>query len=224
MAAVIVAAGEGGRLGGRTPKQFLALGEIPVLEWSVRAFGGHSSIGELVVVLPPDRTSLLPDWLPPEVTVARGGATRGASVRAGLAALKGEPECVLVHDGARPFASTELISRVIEAARGGPAIPVIPIDDTVKRVDESGFVVETLMRDTLRRAQTPQGFPLGVLVRAHAAAEASSESTDDAVLCERLGVPVSTVEGDPHNVKITTPHDLAWARWMVENRLIVPGD
>lgn len=210
-------------MGGSTPKQFLQLGARSVLEWSVRALEAHREVGPLVVVLRPDRAASPPDWLPPRVLVAAGGATRAESVRAGLAALAGRADYILVHDGARPFLSAELISRVIEASPAGPVIPVIPINDTVKRIDEAGVVVETLARETLRRAQTPQGFPADILDEAHARHGGSGESTDDAVLCELLGISVSTVKGDPHNVKITTPGDLSWARWMVESGLIAPG-
>ncbi|WP_419162084.1 2-C-methyl-D-erythritol 4-phosphate cytidylyltransferase [Candidatus Palauibacter sp.] len=225
--AVIVAAGRGRRLGAEGPKQFVDLGGEPLLAWSVRAFAGHPDIERVVVTLPAEWAETPPKWLPDGVSVHAGGVARADSVRIGVGALAGEVEVVLVHDGARPFASAGLISRVVEAGRRGPAIPVIGLDDTVKRIDDRGRVIETVPREDLRRVQTPQGFPAKVLAQTHALADAAAWGkhdaagmTDDAMLCERLGIDVSTVEGDHSNLKITTPRDLSIARWMVESGLI----
>lgn len=211
-AAVIVAAGRGARLGGDVPKQFLDLAGRPVLAWSVAAFLAHPDVDDLVVVLAPDRAGDPPDWLAGARVVA-GGEARADSVRRGLAAIRAETEVVLVHDGARPFVTGALITRVLEAARGGPAIPVLPVADTIKRVSPDGRVLGSLDRAGLAAAQTPQGFPREVLARVHGARDSESEATDDAWLCERMGIDVRTVAGDAANFKITTATDLARARW-----------
>lgn len=228
--AVVVAAGQGHRFGASRPKQFVDLCGIPVLAWSVRTLVNHPDIDRVVVVLSPQRAASPPPWLPDRVLVVSGGVFRADSVRAGAAALAGQVETVLVHDGARPFMSAELVSRVVDGARNGPAVPVIAVEDTVKRVDEGGWIEATVPRERLRRVQTPQGFPAAVLTRTHALDDAgaweardAAAMTDDALLCERLGIDVSTVEGDPANLKITTAGDLALARAMVESGLIALG-
>ena len=229
--AVVVAAGQGHRFGASRPKQFVELCGVPVLAWSVRTLVNHPGIDRVVVVLSPSRAASPPAWLPDEVLVVAGGVFRADSVRAGVEALAGGVETVLVHDGARPFVSAALVSRVVEGARAGPVVPVIPVEDTVKRVGEGGRIERTVHRDRLRRVQTPQGFPAEVLHRTHAVEDAgaweardTAAMTDDALLCERLGIEVSTVEGDPENLKITTAGDLALARAMVETGLIAAGN
>jgi 2-C-methyl-D-erythritol 4-phosphate cytidylyltransferase / 2-C-methyl-D-erythritol 2,4-cyclodiphosphate synthase len=142
---------------------------------------------------------------------ANGGATRQASVHAGLEALVGEkPDIVLIHDAARPFVSDGLISRAIEAAsRNGAAIPTIPVADTIKLIDADGNVEDTPERARLRIAQTPQAFRYDVILEAHrrAAREGRSDFTDDAALAEWAGLTVTTFEGDALNMKLTTPED-----------------
>ena len=229
--AVVVAAGQGHRFGASRPKQFVDLCGLPVLAWSLRTFVNHAGIDRVVVVLSPSRAALPPAWLPEGVLVVPGGVFRADSVRAGVEALAGEVETVLVHDGARPFVSAALVSRVVEGARAGPVVPVIAVEDTVKRVDEGGWIAGTVPRERLRRVQTPQGFPAAVLNRTHAIddegaweAQDAAAMTDDALLCEKLGIDVATVEGDPANLKITTASDLSLARAMVETGLIAAGN
>lgn len=229
--AVVVAAGQGHRFGASRPKQFVDLCGMPVLAWSLRTFMNHPGIDRVVVVLSPSRAASPPAWLPDGVIVVPGGVFRADSVRAGVEALAGEVETVLVHDGARPFVSAALVSRVVDGARAGPVVPVIAVEDTVKRVDEGGWIAGTVPRERLRRVQTPQGFPAAVLNRTHAIDDAgaweaqdAAAMTDDALLCERLGIDVSTVEGDPANLKITTANDLSLARAMVETGLIAAGN
>ncbi|GAA6527391.1 2-C-methyl-D-erythritol 4-phosphate cytidylyltransferase [Intrasporangium sp. DVR] len=141
------------------------------------------------------------------IEVVAGGAERGDSVAAGLAALSAEVGIVLVHDAARCLAPTAVFERVVTAVRAGAAaaVPGVPVVDTVKEVDESGRVVGTPDRSRLRAVQTPQGFRRDVLERAHAV---SSAATDDAALVERLGETVLVVDGDPLALKVTTPADL----------------
>ncbi len=221
-AAVIVAAGQGLRFDGTERKQYASLGGLPVLQWSVRAFRSHEAIRYIVVVLPPDDAEEPPPWLVGADHIVGGGDTRAASVARGVAMVPGEVDRILVHDGVRPFASSSLIGRVCEAAARGPAVPVLPLSDTIKEVSGEGRIVGTADRSRLCRAQTPQGFPGALFRRLCAEVPSSADLTDDAMLCERRGVGVATIEGDPHNLKITSSEDLAYASWLVESGVIAP--
>jgi 2-C-methyl-D-erythritol 4-phosphate cytidylyltransferase len=227
IAAVVVAGGAGSRFSAAdgVRKQYRLLAGVPVLAWSLEAFLGHPAIVRTVVVLPPDDASEPPDWLAafPVARVA-GGEMRGDSVRHGLAALApGEVDIVLVHDGARPLVSRALIDRVIAAAGEGAVIPGLPISDTVKQVDEHERVLGTLDRTRLRGVQTPQAFPLETLLLVHERAVAESvRVTDDAALFERYGLSVRVIDGDPTNLKVTTPLDLEIAEALAQ-RLPRPG-
>ncbi|HKK07690.1 MAG TPA: IspD/TarI family cytidylyltransferase, partial [Gemmatimonadota bacterium] len=167
-AAILVAAGRGERAGEGPPKQFRDLSGIPVLARAWEPFRACETIGEIVLVLPERAAADPPGWLrdAPGRLVA-GGETRTESVARGLEAVSPDVDVVLVHDGVRPFASLELLRRVLEAARRGPVVPLLPLRDTVKEVDDRGRVRRTLERASLRRAQTPQGFPATVLREAH---------------------------------------------------------
>lgn len=144
------------------------------------------------------------------VAVVGGGAERGDSVAAGLAALPADVDIVLVHDAARCLTPVVVFERVVAAVRGGASavVPGLPVVDTIKAVDAAGLVVATPSRSTLRAIQTPQGFRRDVLERAHAL---GGHATDDATLVERLGEPVLVIEGDPRALKVTTAHDLETA-------------
>ena len=222
IAAVIVAAGSGERFGGEVPKQLRDLGGLPILRWSCLAFGRHPAVTRVVVVLPAGLAASPPDWIEPGVRIVAGGATRAESVAAGVeaAASGGEDGIILVHDGVRPFVGEDLISRVIEGARDGPVVPVVPVSDTIKTVDDEGRIVGSPARDRLRAAQTPQGFPAALLRRLHARSAADAGITDEGVLCEREGVAVAIVQGDERNLKVTTPSDLAYANWLVDTGVI----
>lgn len=221
-AAVIVAAGQGLRFGGSERKQYASLGGLPVLQWSVRVFESHDAILHIAVVLPPQDIASPPAWLVGADHIVAGGETRAASVARGVEAIPGDVDTILIHDGVRPFASGELIERVLEASVRGPVIPVLPLNDTVKEVTREGRVSRTPDRSRMRRAQTPQGFPGALFRRLCADTTTGADVTDDAMLCERHGVEVSTVEGEAHNLKITSNEDLAYARWLVERGLITP--
>ena len=214
VAAIIVAAGSGERLGLGTPKALVELGGRTMLEWSVRAFADHPSVDHIVVVGPAQSLSAL-DALVGFAQVVAGGVTRQESVLRGLAVVEPGVEFVLVHDAARPLVPPAVISSVVDALAAGAAavIPVLPVVDTVKRVDSSGRVVATVDRGDLRLVQTPQGFRRSVLVDAHAGTDAPV--TDDAGLVEAAGVAVQTVPGDELAFKITTAHDLRLARQLV---------
>ncbi len=222
---IIVAAGSGSRAGPGIPKQFRQLGGLPVLLWALRAFSDHPAIDALVVVLSPEFAKHPPAWLPRSVAVTAGGATRATSVREGLEALTapGSPgencSTVLVHDGARPFVSTDLIDRVAKGARSSTVIPGIPIADTVKRVDEAGMVRETVPRNDLVRVQTPQGFSVALLREVLAQDDVLGETTtDESVLVEGAGAPVTTVEGEQYNLKLTTAADFEMAEAVLAAR------
>jgi 2-C-methyl-D-erythritol 4-phosphate cytidylyltransferase len=210
---VIAAAGRGARLGSPRPKALVRLGGETLLSRSLRAFLAHPMVGAVVIaVADPAALASALGPLDARVRLVAGGAERQDSVRAALAALP-EVEVVLVHDAARPLVDAALITAVAEAAaRHGAAIPCIPVPDTIKRIGSSGLVEETVPRQTLALAQTPQGFRLEILRKAHAeAARLGFQGTDDAALVERLGLPVAAVHGDPRNIKITTPGDLRLA-------------
>jgi 2-C-methyl-D-erythritol 4-phosphate cytidylyltransferase len=204
---IVVAGGAGRRFG--AAKQFEMLGRERVID---RACAVARSVSEgLVVVLPSTGNAVA--WLPvgdSEHAVA-GGATRSGSVRAGLAAVPGSATVVCVHDAARPLASRDLFERVIAAVRAGAdgAIPGMPVNDTIKVVDDDGVVTATLDRATLTAVQTPQAFSAAALRAAHAAA---AEGTDDASLVEATGGRVVVVPGEAWNRKLTEPGDLEWAR------------
>jgi 2-C-methyl-D-erythritol 4-phosphate cytidylyltransferase len=199
--AIVVAAGAGRRFGGS--KQYELIHGRTVLEWSLSA--ARSVSGGVVAVVPPadlDRPLAV-------AAVVAGGATRSASVRAGLAAVPADADVIVVHDAARPLASPSLWHAVVEAVRGGAdaAICVVPVTDTIKRVD-GAEVVGTVDREGLVAVQTPQAFRAGALRDAHAG---EGNATDDASLVEAGGGRVVTVPGSPHNLKITHAHDLVVA-------------
>lgn len=215
--AIVVAGGRGSRAGTAVPKQLIGLGGRTVLQRSVAAFDGHASIGVLVVVLPPDLVADAATLVGPTRLTCRfaaGGARRQDSVRAGLAAMPADVSVVLVHDAARPFVDAALIDRVIAAAmRIGAVVPAVAARDTVKRVSAPGcLVAETLPREEIWLAQTPQGFRREVLEEAVALGASGVEATDEAMLAERAGRPVEVVMGDDRNGKITTADDVMHAK------------
>lgn len=202
VAAVVVAAGQGERFGG--PKQFALLDHETVAAHSVRA---ARSVAQRVVLVVPSGYDGNGEGAD---AVVIGGTTRAESVRAGLVEC-GDVDVVIVHDAARPMASTALFAAVVDAVTNGAdgAVPGLAISDTVKRVSSNGdvtIVTETVPRAELVTVQTPQAFRLEVLVRAHANAQ---DATDDAALVEAIGGRVVVVAGENSNVKITQPGDLS---------------
>jgi 2-C-methyl-D-erythritol 4-phosphate cytidylyltransferase len=210
--AIIVAAGQGRRFG--SAKQFAALRGRPVLEWTLDAFENHPEVAGIVLVLPDEKDGARFIGRYPKITaVVRGGRRRQDSVRRGFARVPaGAGDVVLVHDGVRPLVSAAVISRVIrEAARRGAAVPVVPVEDTIKEAVR-GRVVRTVDRAHLCRVQTPQGFSYAVLDKAlRRAVRERLTVTDDSALAELAGAEVRAVEGDPRNIKVTTPSDLILA-------------
>jgi 2-C-methyl-D-erythritol 4-phosphate cytidylyltransferase len=213
VAAVIVAAGRGARMGASRPKALLSLGGEPMLARAIRALATRPRVGPVVVVVAdPEEARAALGEAAARVTLVRGGPRRQDSVLRGLRALE-EADIVLVHDAARPLVPAALVDAVIDAAvEHGAAVPAIAPADTVKTVGEDGVVAGTLARDRLRLAQTPQGFRRELLVAAHARAESDGFlGTDDASLVERIGGRVALIEGSARNIKITTSIDLEHA-------------
>ena len=214
--AIIVAGGRGVRFGADVPKQLLEIDGRSILRRAVDAFDTHPRVDRIVVVLPAelvDDADRLVGATTRPCHVTSGGATRQDSVRLGLAAMAPGPEVILIHDAARPFVSADLINRVIGAATAdGAAVPALPVRETVKRVGRDARIVrETIARDEVWLAQTPQGFRRDILESAFERGR-DLAVTDDAMLVEHAGHAVRVVDGDLANVKITTPDDLARAR------------
>ncbi len=200
---MVVAAGRGTRFGGA--KQYEVVAGRRVLDWALAA--ARTVSDGLVTVVSAEHAGQ-PEPLADRVVA--GGATRSASVRAGLAAVPEDADVVVVHDAARPCATPELFAAVVAAVRAGAsaAVPGLPVVDTVKRVDGDGVVVETLDRTGLVAVQTPQAFAASALRKAHGG---HPEATDDAALVERAGGRVVVVPGEPANAKVTGPADLVAA-------------
>ena len=218
VSAIIVAAGEGRRFG--AAKQFAFLKGRTVLDWCLTRFDKHEGVDKIILVLGSDSTGQeYLDRYRKIVSIARGGEKRQDSVYSGLSSVDArETEVVLVHDGARPLVGMGLISRVIKTAREmGAAIPVIPVDDTVKWV-EGDRVIRTEERGQLFRSQTPQGFSCSLLKEAFVHARRNNfDGTDEAALVERMGKDVFVVPGDLKNIKITTKEDLKIAEALIED-------
>jgi 2-C-methyl-D-erythritol 4-phosphate cytidylyltransferase len=220
-AAVIVAGGAGTRLGGPVRKQYLEIAGAPLLLHALRPFLGHPEVRQVVVVLPPSDAAAPPAWLAAlAVEVVAGGDERGDSVVAGLRRVRPELPLVLIHDGARPFPSAELVQAVLDGCRDGAgAVPAITAVDTIKVVDADGWITGTPERHTLRHAQTPQGFPRAALLGAYAAAEGRGRgATDDAAVFAHVGGRVRTVPGERTNLKVTVSADLAIAEAIAARR------
>ena len=207
-AAIIAAAGSGERFGATLPKALISLGNRTLIEHAVAALAPIAS--EIVICVPAGYEKQIQELVGNEITVVTGGTTRAQSVRAGIAALTGNNKYVLVHDAARALATTKLAERVLVALENGASavIPGLELIDTVKSVDVNGHVTATPDRTTLRRVQTPQGFDLEILKKAHAS---GAEATDDGALVEAIGEKVLIIKGEEQALKITTPSDLATA-------------
>ena len=221
VAAVVVAAGRGERLGA-PEKVLLPLAGRPMLAWSLLALERAETIGPVVVVAGSHTREAIARLVRDEgfakvETIVAGGERRQDSVAAGLAALPAGIEIVLIHDGARPLAEPELFDRcAVAAAETGAAIAATPIADTLKRVAE-GAITGTVDRAGLWAAQTPQAFRLGTVRRAMAASSGET-ITDEARLCETAGVPVTVVPASPANLKVTHPEDIAVADALLRAR------
>ena len=206
---LVPAAGAGVRMGPGAPKALRDLAGEPLLVHAVRRLRECPSVGRVVVAAPVAELDHVRTLLSAyDVVVVPGGAHRQDSVAQALAALPAEVELVLVHDAARALVPVAVVEAVVAALRAGAAavVPVLAVTDTVKRVDSDGVVVATLAREELRTVQTPQGFTRQVLELVHA--QAPGPLTDDAGLCEVLGIAVQTVAGAAEALKVTRPFDL----------------
>ncbi|MDP9092466.1 MAG: 2-C-methyl-D-erythritol 4-phosphate cytidylyltransferase [Actinomycetota bacterium] len=221
VAAILVAAGEGQRLGASVPKAFCVVAGRTLLDYAYLRFREHDAVRDLIVVAPASHVDAA-RTIAPTAVVVEGGQTRRESVWRGLAKLGADVDLVLVHDVARPFVPAGVISRVVDALAAGAdaVIPVLPVSDTIKRVRGSA-VIATVDRSTLRAVQTPQGFRRSVLAAAHASSASTANGADgapdDAALVEALGVAVSVVAGADESFKITRPWDLLVAEMVVRH-------
>ena len=221
VAAIIAAGGRGVRLGADRPKQFLELGGRSILDLSIDALAASDRIHEIVVAVPPDHLdATAAAWAGvtgKPLTIVAGGMRRQDSVANAFARTAATADLILVHDAARPFVTAGVIARTIDAAAThGAAIAALSVRDTVKQAgasvaDGSRPITATIPRDSIFLAQTPQAFRRDVLARALAAGH-TIDATDEAMLVERLGLPVQIVEGDVGNIKVTRPEDLEAAR------------
>jgi 2-C-methyl-D-erythritol 4-phosphate cytidylyltransferase / 2-C-methyl-D-erythritol 2,4-cyclodiphosphate synthase len=221
VAAIIAAGGRGVRFGADRPKQFLAIGGRSILELSVAALAASDRIQEIVVALPEEHldagSKALRAAIGRPIAVVAGGARRQDSVANAFAKTSQESDIILIHDAARPFVTREVIDRAIDGAkRHGAVVAATGVRDTVKQAGEAStdgarLVRATIPRDSIFLAQTPQAFRRDILARALDEGK-GVDATDEAMLVERLGVPVHVIEGDATNVKITTPEDLAVAQ------------
>ncbi|MBH0328577.1 MULTISPECIES: 2-C-methyl-D-erythritol 4-phosphate cytidylyltransferase [Brevibacillus] len=220
---VIVAAGSGKRMGGQRNKLWLPLAGEPILAHTVRLFATHPDIDEVVLVVSEADHAEVMTLISAEklkVVVTMGGAERQDSVRNGLASLSANCDYVLVHDAARPFVTRKQISDMIKQVQQDQAtIMAVPVKDTIKVVGVNGLVESTPARESLWAVQTPQAFRMSLLREAHqAAGEAGKLGTDDAMLVEWLGHPVSIMQGSYENIKITTPDDLWFGEEILRKR------
>jgi 2-C-methyl-D-erythritol 4-phosphate cytidylyltransferase len=223
--ALITAAGKGLRMQSPTPKQYLALGGKPILAQTLQVFEECSAIDGIYIIVPQDQMDMVQKDIVEKyhfkkvLKVVRGGRMRQYSVWNGLKAISTGCSIVVVHDGVRPLISPRLIAQSIETARkSGAAVVAVLARDTVKRA-AAGKKIQTLPREEIWLAQTPQTFQFPLLMKAYLKAHQDNVlGTDDAFLVERLGYPVTLVPGDHSNIKITTPEDLVLAE------ALFPGD
>jgi 2-C-methyl-D-erythritol 4-phosphate cytidylyltransferase len=225
VAVIIAAGGTGRRMGRSVPKQFLKAGKHPILVTAVKAFERIRLVRQIVVVVPRGYAEFTHRLLSRAgcarvSAVIEGGKERQDSVRQGLAMLTGEPDVVMVHDAVRPFVTRRVILQVAsEAHRHGAAAVGVRVKDTIKQEGKPGFIRKTLPRQSLWAIQTPQGFRTSLLQNAHVKAfREHIQGTDDAMLVEKLGIPVRIVEGEYTNIKITTREDLVTARNRLKRR------
>ncbi len=211
-------------MGGDQAKQFMDLGGRPLLAFTLERFELSPDIEGIILVVPPTKVDYCRDEIVKKYDLAKvekvvaGGVRRQDSVRLGLEATEGHYPLVLIHDGVRPLVAPDLINRIVKAANQYRAvIPALTARETIKEADRAGLVVKTHDRRTLWLVQTPQAFRYEDIFEGHRRAleENWEEMTDDALLMERMGVPVNIIEGSEENIKITTPQDLELARFLV---------
>ncbi|ABO48736.1 2-C-methyl-D-erythritol 4-phosphate cytidylyltransferase [Desulforamulus reducens MI-1] len=224
--AVIPAAGMGSRMGTEVKKQYLKLQDRPILAHTIDALEQVPDITGIVLVVSPGEETLCQELILKGnlfnkiMAVVPGGDHRQTSVYHGLCSLPGDTELVVIHDGARPLVQRAEISHIIkEARRVGAAALAVPVKDTVKLVNDQGYVIATPNREKLWAVQTPQVFNYELILKAHQdAREKGVYATDDCALVEALGQPVKLVQGSYENIKITTPEDMVMAQAFLKRR------
>lgn len=222
---ILLAAGQGTRMGSQIPKQYLEIGGRPLFIHGLELFEKTHLIDYVILVVGNQEIRMAEELvhrykLGKVVAVVAGGSERGHSVSRGLASLPKDCSWVVVHDGVRPFFTLDLLERVLKGAREvGAAVPGVPVKDTIKICDDTGKVISTPPRKSLWAVQTPQAFRKELLLKAYAYAEANNVvATDDASLVELLGKPVQVVPGEYENIKLTTPEDMDLAQAIWERR------
>jgi 2-C-methyl-D-erythritol 4-phosphate cytidylyltransferase len=227
--AIIVAAGEGSRIGGRTGKTYVPIAGRALLLRTLDQFYRSNRVNNVIVVIAKQDfgrcESLLrndPHLSEQSWSLQTGGASRQKSVERGLEKISPDCDLVVIHDGARPFVSPALIDRSIEEGYARQAVVAgVPARDTIKIISENRQVLSTPARDCLWEIQTPQAFERRLIFEAHEAAQRNDlDGTDDAMLVERLGKPVYLIEGERTNIKITVPEDLLFAEALVRKRRV----
>lgn len=220
---VIVAAGRGTRMGTKESKQYLQLGDKPILVHTLELFQAMDSVKEVALAVGSDDVVRCSDWvrqygLTKVTAIVAGGKERQHSVFRGLQALTSE--WVMVHDGVRPLVTADAVRACCSAAeQSGASVLAVPVKDTIKQVNEAGVIVSTPDRRSLWAIQTPQAFHRVLLQEAHERAQSEGFiGTDDAMVVERMGIPVTVAEGEYTNIKITTPEDLPWAEFLLAKR------
>lgn len=226
VAAIIPAAGKGSRMGSNRNKIWINLGVKPVIYYSLKVFEDHPAIGRVVLVVSSSELSTAMHLVQEEhfekTMVTEGGERRRDSVYRGLLCLDPHIQWVIVHDGARPLLAPDMVDCVLEAAvQHKAALCAIPVTDTLKKIDAEGYVTNTVERNELYHAQTPQAFARDLLIRGHKAIE--GEQPDDASLVEEMGVKVKVVLGSPDNIKITRVEDLRLAKMILNARTCPAG-
>jgi 2-C-methyl-D-erythritol 4-phosphate cytidylyltransferase len=226
--AVIVAAGEGRRMGNATPKVFLPLQGKPLIVHTLRSFAAARNVEKVILVIAEAEMARCEAIIRADEGLTKhhyvlqaGGPRRQDSVRRGLSRLDEDCAVVVIHDGARPLVRPDLIDQCIEAAwKEGAVVVGLPARDTIKMVSEDGRVCQTLPRDHFWQIQTPQAFRVELIRAAYeAAAKENADATDDATLVERIGERVVVLEGDPLNIKVTVPEDLWIAETFIQKKL-----
>ena len=219
--AIIVAAGEGRRVGGDVPKIYLPVCGRPMVLRTLDRFFSTQTVDEVILVIGVNEFSRCETMLRQDPTLGNrswtlqtGGGTRQQSVKKGLEKIDAGTDIIVIHDGARPFVSSVLIDRCVEAVQNKGAVVVgVPVRDTIKLVSDDRWVQMTPARSSLWEIQTPQAFRKELIVEAHERASREVvEATDDAMLVEAMGKPVFVLEGGRNNMKITTPEDV----WLAE--------
>ncbi|MDF2962752.1 MAG: 2-C-methyl-D-erythritol 4-phosphate cytidylyltransferase [Paenibacillus sp.] len=224
LAVVVVAAGKGSRMRTEESKQYLQLDGKPILVHTLSLFQRIDQVNTVVLVTGADDVERCSGYLEQYGLtkvhhIVTGGKERQDSVYRGLRALGADVEWVMVHDGVRPFVAKEhVLACWHKAMEADAAVLAVPVKDTIKVVDSTGTIKSTPDRRSLWAIQTPQAFRLSLLKQAYVRAESDGfTGTDDAMLVERIGTPVQVVEADYYNIKITTPEDLPWAEWIIQN-------